>query len=486
MRKFFKYVFFIIFFSTFLSAVNHDVNLTQEEKQYLKENPIIKYTSDPNWLPYEAYDKNGNHIGVISDILKLIEEKIDVEFEVIVNESWDEALSLAASNKIDMITSDPSDKVLKQNFNYISSYLKNSIVIVMRNDNKYISNLNYISDKKIAVVEEYGYIPDLKLAYPDIDFIYVQSIKDGLEGVSKGKFDVFLSSIASATYNISNLALGNLSIVGKTDVDMKVTFFVHKNKEILLHIINKVSSSFGAAEINKIMDKWIVKDYVEKIDYRLIIEIVIVFSILILISLFWNTKLAISKNRIEDLNLKLEEKVEELEHLSITDGMTDLYNRRHFDVIFEQELHRCQRNKNTLVFTLFDVDKFKQYNDTYGHDRGDKVLISIAQVMKSVVHRANDFVFRVGGEEFCLITSEINEEEASSYINSLRQKIEDLHIEHELNPASKYVTASFGLIILNFENKKDFTVDEIYKMADNALYRAKESGRNKIDRVTVN
>ena len=97
-----------------LMAQEHPFPLTDSEKKYLITNPIVKYTSDPNWLPYEAFDKNGKHIGIVSDILKIIEKKLDIKFEIVLNNSWEEALTLAQNGEIDMITSDPSDLALQK------------------------------------------------------------------------------------------------------------------------------------------------------------------------------------------------------------------------------------------------------------------------------------------------------------------------------------------------------------------------------------
>ena len=352
----------MLLFNTSLIAKQNSLNLTSEEKEYLRENPIIRYTPDPSWLPYEAFDKNGNHIGIISDILKLIEKKIDVKFDIVTNSSWDEALKMANSNEIDMITSDPSDTLLQNKFKAIDTYLTNPIVIIMKKDNPYVSNLNYLKDKKIVVVKGYGYVPELKLAYPEIKFKYEKNLQDALMTISKGKNDILLASVASASYNMFELGLSNLAIVGKTDINMKVAFFIKKENELLFNIINKVTSiktTPNGSVMNEIMKKWTIQEYVEKIDYNLIFKIVIIFILIILVGLVWTRQMARSKEKISELNLKLEEKIEELEQLSITDAMTGLHNRRHFDKIFKQELQRCQRNKRTLVFSLFDVDILK-------------------------------------------------------------------------------------------------------------------------------
>ncbi|MDH3354858.1 MAG: diguanylate cyclase [Chromatiales bacterium] len=164
------------------------------------------------------------------------------------------------------------------------------------------------------------------------------------------------------------------------------------------------------------------------------------------------------------------------ELLSISDEMTKLYNRRHFNTVFSQELSRARRNKQTLFFTMMDVDHFKQYNDTYGHQLGDNVLIEIGATLNGVLERGSDFAFRLGGEEFGIIFSDTPAEHAEGFIESVRTKIEGLNIKHENNSASDYVTISMGMVIISPEQEHD--EDQLYKVADDALYQAKENGRN--------
>lgn len=197
-----------------------------------------------------------------------------------------------------------------------------------------------------------------------------------------------------------------------------------------------------------------------------------------------------AKKELENMAKTLEEKVrertKELEELSITDSLTGLYNRRYFETVFQKEFKRCRRGKTNFVFAIFDVDMFKQYNDHYGHLKGDEVLIKLAEILKNFSQRANDFAFRIGGEEFCVITSGMSENEASDYFETIRKHIEEAEIEHEKSDASQYVTASFGLVVVNFKAITNTIFDErydtekIHQRADKLLYQAKAEGRNNI------
>ncbi len=167
-----------------------------------------------------------------------------------------------------------------------------------------------------------------------------------------------------------------------------------------------------------------------------------------------------------------------IERISITDGLTNLYNRRHFDDIFPKFIQSAKRHNEIVCFALMDVDHFKQYNDTYGHQMGDEVLITIGKVLRDSLNRSDDYCFRLGGEEFGVLFKAENINNALEFVNKIRFNIEDEEIPHEKNSASQYVTASFGLICLNANNIEDS--DSVYKNVDELLYKAKEEGRNRV------
>lgn len=168
-----------------------------------------------------------------------------------------------------------------------------------------------------------------------------------------------------------------------------------------------------------------------------------------------------------------------LEEISITDELTKIYNRRHFNTILPTIINRAKRKNENISFVILDVDYFKLYNDTYGHIKGDEALIKVAKCLKDSFHRADDYCFRLGGEEFGLLFKDTKKEKAIKLVNKVRIKLENLGIEHKENSASKYLTASFGLVTI--EAAKIREAQSLYKQADKLLYKAKEEGRNKVE-----
>jgi diguanylate cyclase (GGDEF)-like protein/PAS domain S-box-containing protein len=177
--------------------------------------------------------------------------------------------------------------------------------------------------------------------------------------------------------------------------------------------------------------------------------------------------------------LELEEKNNILNDLSITDHLTGLYNRRYFQDIFEKKLSLLSRYDYQFSFALLDIDFFKDYNDYYGHHKGDIALQEISNVLKNSLNRPNDYVFRVGGEEFGILFEVGILDSAHCVMEELRKEIEDLKITVCNNSVCHFMTISIGLgNILKIAPNTNSEL--IYDEVDKLLYMSKQSGRNKV------
>jgi len=167
-----------------------------------------------------------------------------------------------------------------------------------------------------------------------------------------------------------------------------------------------------------------------------------------------------------------------IEEISITDGLTNLYNQRYFNDFSQKFINSAKRENHFISFLIIDVDYFKQYNDTYGHLMGDNVLKKVATALKDYSSRSDDYCFRLGGEEFGILFKSKNQEKAFQFAKMILENIENLKIEHKSSIVSKYITVSMGLF--SDYSKNIIDIDDIYKKADKMLYLAKETGRNRV------
>jgi diguanylate cyclase (GGDEF)-like protein len=201
-------------------------------------------------------------------------------------------------------------------------------------------------------------------------------------------------------------------------------------------------------------------------------------------SLIW------SKSQVEEWNKSLEividartnelkEANQKLEAMSMTDGLTEIANRRKFDIHYLEEWNRAKRNNKHLTVLALDVDQFKLFNDSFGHQQGDKCLQLIAKKLESYICRDGELIARYGGEEFGIIIPEIVTEKALQYAELVRSEIESLGIPQSQYAYHSVVTVSIGVVsrsILLTDSPDSFLME-----ADKALYKAKENGRNRVE-----
>lgn len=169
---------------------------------------------------------------------------------------------------------------------------------------------------------------------------------------------------------------------------------------------------------------------------------------------------------------------EKLEHLTLMDSLTQLYNRRYFERQLAKEWKKCHRESKRLAMLVIDIDHFKAYNDSHGHAAGDECLKTVAAVLSKSLHRPGDIIARIGGEEFVALLPGSDECGAIKVAETMQQNLRHAKIVHGSSPIDEFVTMSIGLAVTHPSE----LVSELslFKAADKALYGAKSQGRNRI------
>ncbi|AZG36276.1 MULTISPECIES: diguanylate cyclase [Shewanella] len=179
---------------------------------------------------------------------------------------------------------------------------------------------------------------------------------------------------------------------------------------------------------------------------------------------------------LEELQQQLEETNQQLLMLSTLDGLTGLVNRRKFDEIFSDEWQRASRSATAMAVIMMDIDCFKMFNDTFGHQQGDNCLLSVASTLKGMDLRHLDKIARIGGEEFAVILPETDSNGAMLVAERIRKTIEALKIPHSKASGNPWVTASFG--VSSIIPHRGCNPRVLMETADRALYESKHKGRN--------
>lgn len=184
------------------------------------------------------------------------------------------------------------------------------------------------------------------------------------------------------------------------------------------------------------------------------------------------------ENKVQQRTQALKAVNHQLEILSVTDGLTQLANRRRFDAVWAEEWQRALRQASPLAVIMLDVDHFKAYNDHYGHQQGDECLRRVGEVLLATVRRAGELVARYGGEEFVVVMPGASVLQTLAMAEAIRANIEAAGMEHRHSPVAEVVTVSLGVAV-----KIPTSRDErngLVQAADAALYQAKNQGRNRV------
>lgn len=174
---------------------------------------------------------------------------------------------------------------------------------------------------------------------------------------------------------------------------------------------------------------------------------------------------------LKESNQKLEQSIEEIRQMSITDSLTGLFNRRHFNAMIKNEFNRAKRNKYNLTLILIDIDNFKYINDTFGHPYGDNFLVQVAGSIKNSIKRANDSVYRLGGDEFAVLLANLSLEDSLTLCGRIQETF-------RVQIAKEEVSLSMGVINISVNSATD--IENVISIADTNLYEAKKQGKNKV------
>lgn len=230
--------------------------------------------------------------------------------------------------------------------------------------------------------------------------------------------------------------------------------------------IARTDEGFGEHRVGTILSWFPVEDQMAALNERVIRTMFITVLLVAII------EFALYFGLMRERDLRMERTA------SMTDALSGISNRRHFDDVLDQEVRRAARSLMPMSVILCDIDHFKQYNDFYGHQVGDVCIQKVAKALSQTVQRAGDFVGRYGGEEFVIILPDTTRAAASAVAERLRAAVEDLQIAHERHPGSDVVTISLG--VANGRVSSSDSGPALVAMADRALYRAKEQGRNRV------
>jgi len=558
------------------------ISLSPEEKEWIASHPSLVYAST-HWVPHE---NRGKEKEISQRYMELLALKSGLNFVYEQKEPAPYALAELQRGRIDLYIGTQEDKKSLQS-RTIRSY---PLVIVTKNDVDYISHVQSLNMKTMALLKGSEAARYIEENYPEIQGVYVDDIKEALSLVSSSSVYATIEALPLLSLHIKEYHLANLKISGELPYQYDLKVNIRHDYPLLQSILNKAIKAISVDEHNMINHRWESTEFIKEKDISGYVLAIVFASIIISILVYsnWRLRFEIKKTEVAEQELQrmldvvnqnvymsmtdvegnitfvseafcrltgytkeqligenhrmlkspltpidfyenlwkriaagevwkgelqnvsksgevywvdasitpifdTEGNIEsymairkditskkKMETLAITDALSDLYNRRYFNMIFEKEIKRLRREHGSLVFMMLDIDHFKLYNDKYGHLKGDEVLIAVSQCLKEVCKRETDQVFRLGGEEFGIVLLGMSDEQTHTFAQKVIKSIENLNIKHEENTPYSWVTASLGAVICTFDASSKLDAKDIYQIADDAMYTAKQTGRNRV------
>ena len=450
---------------------NYKLSLTYDEIEFLKNIKKIKAVYVNNFAPLQNWNsKNKKPEGISIDIANIISKKLNIDIELQVVNSFEEALNFIKEHKADILIGIPNNYSFMDEYNlYMTkSYISSPIFKI---ENKLTVNADEYN-KILALPKKYLY--DLDISIENIDsskIIYYDNIEDCINAVNKGTADYTYGDLYSIESNTREKYYKNISVIYKNKLNNDLCIGLSNNNDVLLlRIINKIINSISDEELNIIVYKNTLytknKITLQSFIYSNYIEVMIfIISILVITSL---STYIIMKIRLQNKNKQnslLKEKSE-------TDSLTGIFNR---GACKELVSNYIENKSNDLygAFFIIDIDNFKGVNDNLGHKIGDDVLKDLADNLKRLF-RKSDIVGRWGGDEFIVFMKDLDfsnlhvaSKIATNLCNTMNKTV-------TYNDISQNISLSIGIVF----TKDNINFTELYQKADEILYTVKENGKN--------
>ena len=458
--------------------------LNDKEKNYLEKKKTIKMCVDPDWMPFEKIEK-GKHVGIAADYIKIIEEKIKKPITLIPTKTWSESLELGQKKDCDIFSLIRTTPQREKYLNFTKPYLEIPLVIAADINAPFIDNILQVKDKKIAIVKDYAVGEVLRIKYPNIDFVDVNNIHEGLELVEKGSVFGFIDTLLTIGYQIQNNYIGQLKISGRFNEIWELGIGVRNDEPILTSIFDKAIDDISANQKQRILNKWISVNYQKEIDHVFLYEVLaglIVFTFILF--LFYRQYLLKKLNAQLNEKVKLEiQKNEEKNRILIQQSRMASMGE-----MLENIAHQWRQPLSTISVAASGMEVKKEFSTL----SDEEFFEGINHIKKSTVYLSNtidDFrTFFIKEKK----TSQMNIKNAiekalelmgntfmQQRINLVKniEEIEILSLENELIQVLMNIFVNAKDALKQTLGDEKYIIIDVFKKEDNLIIQIKDSAK---------
>jgi polar amino acid transport system substrate-binding protein len=460
------------------AQTTNDIGLTQAERDYLKTKKVVRVCVDPDRLPFDGVNEDGQHVGLSKDYFDIFSRLLGVEMVVPEVQDWDDLISKAKSRECDVVSQINASEKRQSFLDFTTPYFYLPLAVVTRYDRIFVEESLEGAGTQFAVIKGDIAIDKLMERYPSVELVEVKNNIQAMELVYDGEVFGYIGAQGAVAFAIQSLNLNKLAVTGSLPLRYELSVATRNDEPLLGSAFEKAVLHLDPKEGQSIRDKWIAITIEKVTDYTLLWLTLLVLGTVLVVSLYWNHYLAQANRKIRDMlndlhnaQVQLEDQNRMFKRQSITDALTGIYNRLKLDEDLSYAIKRSERTKSEFSIILLDIDNFKLVNDQFGHLVGDELLKAFSSLLVSSI-RKSDIVGRWGGEEFLIICPDTDLQGCKKLAEQLRKRI----AEHEF-PEKKVLNASLGVTA----HQQDETADTMIARVDKALYRAKKHGRNRVE-----
>ncbi len=265
--------------------------LTPFERSWLDAHPHLRLAGLPDWPPFESA-QDGTHQGMVTDTLDILQKRLGITLVRVSAGSWSATLEGLAMREVDVIGAVSITPRRQNEFSFSRAYLSYPIVMAVRDDMRFIGALDELENERVAVVRESAGQDFLRIGHPHLNLVFLDSLDDGLFGLSNGEIDVLISNIPSITYAVNRLGITNIKLTGITPYTDQIAVAVRRDWPVLAGILNKGLATLSDEERDGIYRKWVSLRYEERIDYDVVWRVTAIALVVVTIFLYWNRKLS--------------------------------------------------------------------------------------------------------------------------------------------------------------------------------------------------
>ena len=265
--------------------------LSSIEQEWLRQHGPLRVAYRENWPPFE-FTENNSPRGLVPDLVQRLGVNLATDIESRSVADWSTAEKMLRNGDIDVLPALPRTPRREEDFLFTRAYLTLPIVVVIREDGRFIGDLRELRQERVGVVSQHAAHDYLLINHPDLNIYPVNTVQDGLLALSNGDLEVMVTHIPGVSYTVARLGLSNLRITSITPYEYEFRMAVNRNRGELVRILNKGLGNIDSAEKDAIYNRWVYLDIEQDRDYTAIKRVVLIAVVVVLIFLYWNRKLS--------------------------------------------------------------------------------------------------------------------------------------------------------------------------------------------------